>query len=287
MSENKVVYIPQQLAHAIEVVRADQPEYVLLKVEEYEKNLTDTARKANDHLYVLYTYYDRDPAMYYRALIYGYKVTTDPLYWGEEVEAESPNFAELETRVMASIMNQPPENWSAFLQLAVQTHVEKNTDYDSRFMRALAESIHFNEATAIWAWEVDKKLDRIRTWLQRGELLVKGEGLVNAVVDLFNYTVQYCIWSEHDDSGNMEYLREELSEPRFHAHAAYYTPVLWTEFLEREARIREGEAALSQILQIFMGYWAYVGGTVNPSRVPQTAQEVLQDVVSRYKDGGK
>lgn len=81
---------------------------------------------------------------------------------------------------------EPPKSYDEFLNRQCQTDKEKGHDYDYAYMNAL-----FDYGATIWKWEVTKKLNRIRTWLKKGELKVKGEGVVNAVGDLFNYTVMY------------------------------------------------------------------------------------------------
>jgi hypothetical protein len=142
--------------------------------------------------------------------------------------------------------------WSAFLDEATDVFVAKNTDYDSRFMRAL---IHYNEsrgyeaARTIWAWEVEKKLDRCRTWIKRGELSVKGEGVRDSVVDLFNYTVQYSMFrhltAPQVDHDPLDYLNRFS----FSLQATHINADGWLHYLEKiEGLIGPDEAQLRDLL---------------------------------------
>lgn len=96
---------------------------------------------------------------------------------------------------------QKPNNWDEFVDLAVDVFTRKDTDYESAFMRILLD--RQVDGRSIWAWEVKKKLDRLRRWIKRGELQVKGEGVLDSVIDLVNYTVQYDLSGKRDP---FEYL---------------------------------------------------------------------------------
>jgi hypothetical protein len=151
--------------------------------------------------------------------------------------------------------DQPPASWQTFLVNAGKVFVAKDTDYDSRFMRALMKL----DARTLWEWEVDKKLDRIRTWIQRGELQVKGEGLNNSVSDLFVYTVQYVYYVDTYINGmnflkghNIEAWQKNRAEI-FGYKANRLTPTEWVEFLEMKGRIQPAEAALKNIIRLYMG----------------------------------
>lgn len=128
-------------------------------------------------------------------------------------------------------MNNISEVWDKFLAEATEVFVAKNTDYDSRFMRAL---IHYNgrrgyeAARTIWAWEVEKKLDRCRAWIKRGELSVKSEGVRDSVVDLFNYTVQYWIYRNQVARGTK--VEAALSRDNF-VTTAMLGPDYWLRYL--------------------------------------------------------
>lgn len=147
----------------------------------------------------------------------------------------------------------PPLNWDAFLRETTDVFVAKDTDYDSRFMRGMIEL----DARTLWAWEVDKKLDRIRTWLKRGELQVKEEGLNNAVSDLFVYTVQYVFYVDTYINGVREAHSIEVwqnnRETAFYKQAYNLKPDEWVEFLEMKGRIKPNEIALKNIIRLYMG----------------------------------
>lgn len=140
------------------------------------------------------------------------------------------------------------KDWDTFLAEATAVFVAKNTDYESRFMRAL---LHYQgrrgyeAARTIWAWEVEKKLDRCRTWIKRGELLVKDEGVRNSAIDLFNYTVQYRIFRT---SGNVSPLKL-LSEKDFLEQANKNSPKAWIEYIHKtEGLIITAEYKLRDLL---------------------------------------
>jgi hypothetical protein len=141
-------------------------------------------------------------------------------------------------------------DWEGFLAEATDVFVAKNTDYDSRFMRALVayQAQRGPEAArTIWAWEVEKKLDRCRTWIQRGELAVKGEGVRNSVIDMFNYTVQYRIFRWHMDAGTDPF--KDLNERGFYQTAAMIKPGEWLNYLTYiEGLIAPNESELRQLI---------------------------------------
>jgi hypothetical protein len=151
--------------------------------------------------------------------------------------------------------DKPPASWDAFLREATDVFIRKDTDYDSRFMRGMLEL----DARTLWAWEVDKKLDRIRTWLKRGELQVKGEGLNNAVSDLFVYTVQYKALKEgriHLTTAGPLTLLDYWKRGRkdiFYVTTAMVDPKYWVDYLEAQGRIKADELALKNIIRLYMG----------------------------------
>ncbi|TYS60506.1 hypothetical protein FZC76_21795 [Sutcliffiella horikoshii] len=148
-----------------------------------------------------------------------------------------------------------PNDFDMFLAMATDVFIQKDTDYDSRFMRGMMKL----DARTLWEWEVDKKLDRLRTWLTRGELLVKEEGVENSVVDLFNYTVQYVYYVQVYVNG-MNYLKphniqgwQEKRERNFYHVASKLKPEEWVKFLESKGRIQKEERVLKALLLEFMG----------------------------------
>lgn len=88
-------------------------------------------------------------------------------------------------------VNSIPKSWEEFVTLAVEVHKAKHIDYEDAFMDMLVDERA--NGRIIWAWEVKKKLDRLRRWIKKGKLLVKGEGVLDSIIDLCNYTVQYDI----------------------------------------------------------------------------------------------
>lgn len=138
-------------------------------------------------------------------------------------------------------------NWDTFLAEATDVFVAKNTDYDSRFMRALIQyndTRGYEAARSIWAWEVEKKLDRCRSWVTRGQLLVQDEGVKDSVIDLFNYTVQYRIFRT---AGNNDPLTL-LDEGAFYEHAAVPDAQYWIGYLIAEKLLSPSEERLYQLL---------------------------------------
>jgi hypothetical protein len=103
----------------------------------------------------------------------------------------------------------------------------------------------YEAARTIWAWEVEKKLDRCRTWIKRGELAVKDEGVRNSVVDLFNYTVQYRIFRY---AGHRNPLTL-LSQRDFFAYASAHAPAEWLDYMQKkEGLIKDNETELRALL---------------------------------------
>lgn len=142
--------------------------------------------------------------------------------------------------------------WELFVHEASQIMVKKDTDYDSRFMKGLIEM----DARTIWAWEVDKKLDRIRTWIKRGELQVKEEGIRNSVDDLFIYTVQYVAYRNSKLDLIGLYTLENWKENRLGLFNKYTGGTYidsWLNFLEEEGRIHLNESLLRLIIRQYMG----------------------------------
>lgn len=143
--------------------------------------------------------------------------------------------------------DKPPADWDEFLAIATDTFVRKDTDYRHKYTRGLIK-----HGRVIWEWEVDKKLDRIRTWIERGELAVKGEGLNNAVIDAFNYTVLYDLYTQADSQGAdpLKYLTERY----FYQTAASQKPEVWVAMIEDEGKlIKPGEEHLKDIIFQYMG----------------------------------
>lgn len=86
-----------------------------------------------------------------------------------------------------------PSCWAAFVDMAVAVHDAKDADYEHAYMNMLLDPT--TNGRSIWAWEVKKKLDRLRRWINRGQLSVKGESALDSVIDLSNYTLQYDLSS--------------------------------------------------------------------------------------------
>lgn len=141
--------------------------------------------------------------------------------------------------------DRPPLDWDDFLARQCDTDKAKGHDYNFSFMSALVKW-----GPTIWEWESTKKLNRIRTWITRGELRVKGEGLVNAVGDLFNYTVMYYAWIEatalHKDPLAAD------NPANFYRVASMYRPEDWIRHLEDENLIAPAEKELQQVIFTFM-----------------------------------
>lgn len=151
---------------------------------------------------------------------------------------------------------QAPEGFAAYVVQAAQLFVEKSTDYEHRYLRAMADE-EMNART-LWAWEVDKKLDRLRTWLKRGELQVKGEGVRNSVDDLFIYTVQYVAYVDavlNSEVHPTHFIKvwTEDRYPLFISEATRLKPTEWVEFLVKKGRIGEDELALQTLLRHYLG----------------------------------
>ncbi|WP_332648842.1 hypothetical protein [Lysinibacillus sp. 54212] len=151
----------------------------------------------------------------------------------------------------------PPEDYKKFIEETQKLFVRKDTDYDSRFIRGMVDTDM--NARTLWAWEVDKKLDRLRSWIERGELQVKGEGIRNSVDDLFIYTVQYVAFVQAIIN-NQEPAKRFLERVRhdrngfFHWNACRLNPKEWVEFLVVKGRIKENELLLQNIILSYMGH---------------------------------
>lgn len=139
-------------------------------------------------------------------------------------------------------------DWDTFLAEATDVFVAKNTDYDSRFMKALVHyraARGYEAARTIWAWEVEKKLDRCRTWIKRGELLVKDEGVRNSVIDAFNYTVQFSLFVNclHQQANPLA----ELTEAKFYSLASKFQPQDWINYWITEGLLDLAEPIDKQV----------------------------------------
>lgn len=156
----------------------------------------------------------------------------------------------------------PSKNFNHFITEAKELFAAKSTDYDDRFLRALIGL----DARTIWTWEVDKKIDRLRSWIKRGELQVKGEGIRNSVDDLFIYTVQYVAYVQlvvNDGMHPLDFLEAVQTDRKqfFYNFAVKLKAEEWVEFLETKGRITKNEKLLSGVILSYMGetiditYW--------------------------------
>jgi hypothetical protein len=142
------------------------------------------------------------------------------------------------------------DTWVQFINQAITLFQQKDTDYDSRFMRGLLTL----DARSLWFWEIDKKLDRLRTWIKRGELQVKGEGIRNSVDDIFVYTVQYSIYSQA--RGQQVFTVEEWQKYKnilFIEEVSVTHIDDWLKFLESHNRIKPQEVLLKLVMRMVMG----------------------------------
>ena len=144
--------------------------------------------------------------------------------------------------------DRPPMDWDEFLNTATDIFVKKNTDYGSRYTRGLMGT---NDPRFLYGWEADKKVDRVRSWVARGELLVKGEGVANSVYDLFNYTVMYSMFKNCLEAGvsPLDYLKEN----DFYTAAAENTAAEWLDYLETEGIITKDDSEVKAVIGRFMG----------------------------------
>lgn len=145
--------------------------------------------------------------------------------------------------------HKPPLDFDLFLAEATDIFVAKDRDYRSRFMRALLDTQ--KDPRTVWAWEVEKKLDRIRTWIDTGSLQVKGEGVKDSVIDVFNYTVQYLIFI--DQRGLKLDPLKLLNERGFFGFAARYKPEDWLNFITVEGLISPVEQKVRRTILKYMG----------------------------------
>ena len=152
-------------------------------------------------------------------------------------------------RTTAYDKSKPPLDWDAFLAEATDVFVTKDRDYQSRFMRALCDVE--KDPRTIWAWEAEKKLDRIRTWTANGKLEVKCEGVKDSVVDLFNYTVQYSMYRQCMQLKLNPFL--QLNEHGFFVAAAVKTPGEWLKFIAGEGLLSTVEFEVVSTIFKYMG----------------------------------
>ncbi|MEK4879378.1 hypothetical protein [Paenibacillus sp. FSL R5-0908] len=140
-------------------------------------------------------------------------------------------------------------HWIHFLGESQDLFVAKNTDYDSMFMRSLIKFGNdrgYEASRTIWAWEVEKKLNRCRMWIQRGDLQVRNEGVLDSVIDLFIYSIQYKIYLE-----SKEYGRDPLAwltVDNF-GKMARRGPDYWVEFLVIQGLIDKADKVLPALLR--------------------------------------
>lgn len=149
----------------------------------------------------------------------------------------------------------PAFSYPVFITETTKLFIEKSTDYEDRYIKGLIEL----DASTLWRWEVSKKLDRLRTWLKRGELLVKDEGVRNSVDDIFIYTVQYVDYVQRvvnngDDA--LLYLSElqKFRRVRFEYRASRLTPTEWVWFLVNKGLIQDYEKVLQLLILSYMGH---------------------------------
>lgn len=140
----------------------------------------------------------------------------------------------------------PPATYDDFIAYQYGVNKQKEHDYDRAFTRGLVE-----HGRAIWAWEVHKKLNRIRTWLRRGTLLVTGEGVGNAVGDAFNYTILYRAYEEAVEKG-IDPLEADNVE-NFARIAAGANPRRVVGFLRAQGLVAYDEHQLRAVLIEYMG----------------------------------
>lgn len=148
----------------------------------------------------------------------------------------------------------PASNYPAFVRHASNVFAAKSADYDDRYLKALVDL----NAFTIWKWEVDKKLDRLRTWLKRGELQVKEEGIRNSVDDLYIYTVQYVNYIQYCVNNGMEgpdFIDLVRADRKvfFESHAKKLSASEWVWFLVNKGLIGEDEVVLQLLIQSYMG----------------------------------
>jgi hypothetical protein len=155
-------------------------------------------------------------------------------------------------RTKAYDMDRPPIDFDEFLNQAVDVFVVKDRDYKSRFMRQLVKLLASSpeEATGVWKWETEKKLDRIRTWAETGRLAVEGEGVANSVVDAFNYTIQYLIFV---DSYPDKDPFAKLNERDFYAQAVQLKPLDCIAYWQRQGLLLPDETAVVETIKKYMG----------------------------------
>lgn len=101
------------------------------------------------------------------------------------------------------------------------------------------------------AAEQTKALFVIRTWIETGELAVKGEGVENAVGDAFNYTVQYVIYTAA--TGFDADPLTLLCSADFKQCAITTSPTGFIKSLINARLIKENETLLQQTIIDYMG----------------------------------
>lgn len=148
----------------------------------------------------------------------------------------------------------PALSYVSFMGHAREVFVQKSTDYEDRYLKGLIQL----DARTIWTWEVEKKLDRLRTWIKRGELQVKDEGIRNSVDDLFVYTVQFYayMFKVEKDAIKSELFLKYVQNDREHFFwywAGRFDPFEWVEYLEYYELIKHEEHLLKLVIRSYMG----------------------------------
>lgn len=167
--------------------------------------------------------------------------------------------ARLERREGGADDTKPAWTYDDFLAAAKDIFVAKSTDYDDRYIKGLIRL----DARTIWTWEVEKKLDRLRSWIKRGELQVKDEGIRNSVDDLFIYTVQYYAYVQrviNFEQDPVLFLRELRNDRQhfFYWYASTHSVEEWLEFLETRGLIKQDELLLKNLIRVYMGSYVSV-----------------------------
>lgn len=146
-------------------------------------------------------------------------------------------------------------DYREFVEQATALFVTKSTDYEDAFIQGMIDHDH----VPLWKWEVEKKLNRLRTWLKRGELQVKDEGLRNSVDDIFIYTVQFYAYNllvfEYDDTSAKDFLNLLRQDRKrlFRDYSAAFGPRELVDYLKKHRLIHEDELLLQGVIRIFMG----------------------------------
>lgn len=148
----------------------------------------------------------------------------------------------------------PALSYVSFMGHAREVFINKSSDYEDRYLKALISL----DARTIWTWEIEKKLDRLRTWIKRGELQVKDEGIRNSVDDLFVYTVQFYAYMfkvEKDGIPGETFLKNVQNDRAhfFWYWAGRFDPFEWVEYLEFYGLIKPEEKLLKLVIRSYMG----------------------------------